>query len=591
MTARTANRPMTLSFICCAIGLLTLSCSASPVDAKRADTTGSSGGGGGGGSGLITPEDPGLAQLRFTLDAMQSQPISPFIYGVNFYESAPDQMTPAWPANLRLSRMGGNRLTAYNWENNASNAGNDYDYHNDDYLGGGSVAGEAVRMRVAGAAAKGAGTIVTVPMIGYVSHDKDGTNVGTDPATLQTRLATRFVISAPRKGAAFAATPDTTDGHVYQDEFVSWLTHAFPGAAQPAAANPIFFSLDNEPDIWGSTHEEIRSKVNGAYQLLTYDDFLATTVSYASAIKSVAPNALVFGPALGTWAGATTLGRWPTPDPVHGSDFFLAFYLDKLRAAEQSSGRRLVDVLDLHWYPELDVGGYGVDNDYATQTDSLNSARMQAPRSLWDPTYDEHSWVSDTRGGPIRLLPYLREQVAAHYPGTKIAITEYYYGRGGDISGGVAEADALGIFGREGVFAATLWPNAGIWAYNGDADAAYAYVKGAFRMFRDYDGQRHAFGDIGISATTSDAAASSVYASTDPGSTARVVIVAINKTTSSKTAAIQLTTTQLYRTAEVYTLTNGTPAPVRIADVTLPKRNAFIYTMPATSVSTIVLRP
>jgi len=246
MTARIAYRSMTLSYMC-AIGLLTWSCSASPVDAKRADTTGAACGG----AGLITPEDPGPAQLRFTLDATRSQAISPFIYGVNFYESPPDQTTPAWPANLRLSRMGGNRLTAYNWENNASNAGNDYDYHNDDYLGGGSVAGEAVRMRVAGAAAKGAGTIVTVPMIGYVAHDKDGTNVGTDPATLDTRLATRFVISAPRKGRALALSPDTTDGHVYQDEFVSWLVHAFPGAAKATAANPIFFSLDNEPDIWG----------------------------------------------------------------------------------------------------------------------------------------------------------------------------------------------------------------------------------------------------------------------------------------------------------------------------------------------------
>lgn len=580
---------MTLSFICGA-GFLALSCSASPVATKTADST-SVGGGGSGETPLVTPEDPGPAQLHFTIDATQTQPISPYIYGVNFYEWPADQIHPTWPANLRLSRMGGNRLTAYNWENNASNAGNDYDFHNDDYLGGGLVAGEAVRMRVAGAAAKGAGTIVTVPMIGYVAHDKAETNVGTDPATLQTRLATHFVVSTARKNAPFAATPDTSDGRVYQDEFVAWLKHGFPGAVQANAANPIFFSLDNEPDIWGSTHEEIRSKVNGDYQQLTYDDFLATTVSYAGAIKSVAPDALVFGPALATWAGATTLGRWPAPDPVHGSDFFLDFYLDKLRAAEQSSGHRLVDVLDMHWYPELDVGGYGVDNDYAPQTDSLNSARMQAPRSLWDPTYDEHSWVSDTRGGPIRLLPYLREQIAAHYPGTKLAITEYYYGRGGDISGGIAEADALGIFGREGLFAATLWPNAGIWAYNGDADAAYAYVKGAFRMFRDYDGQKHAFGDVGIAASTSDVPASSVYASTDAGVAARIVVVALNKTKNIKTSSIQVTATQQYHTAEIYTLTEGSPSPQRGTDVTLSHRNAFVYSMPPMSVSTIVLRP
>ena len=81
---------------------------------------------------------------------------------------------------------------------------------------------------------------------------------------------------------------------------------------------------------------------------------------------------------------------------------------------------------------------------------------------------------------------------------------------------------------------------------------------------------------------------SSVYASTDPGSTARVVVVAINKSKSAKTTAIQLTATQLYTKAEIYTMTNGSPAPVRQPDVTLAKRNAFVYTMPAMSVSTIV---
>ena len=63
-------------------------------------------------------------------------------------------------------------LTAYNWETNASNAGADYRHQNDDYLGGGDVAGEAVRPHVARALAAGASMIVTVPMAGYVSADK-----------------------------------------------------------------------------------------------------------------------------------------------------------------------------------------------------------------------------------------------------------------------------------------------------------------------------------------------------------------------------------------------------------------------------------
>src|SRR5271169_6398105 len=53
-------------------------------------------------------------------------PISPYIYGINFAT----QIDGA-PSALTLDRWGGNRATAYNWETNASNAGSDYQYEND----------------------------------------------------------------------------------------------------------------------------------------------------------------------------------------------------------------------------------------------------------------------------------------------------------------------------------------------------------------------------------------------------------------------------------------------------------------------------
>jgi hypothetical protein len=86
------------------------------------------------------------------------------------------------------------------------------------------------------------------------------------------------------------------------------------------------------------------------------------------------------------------------------------------------------------------------------------AARKQAPRSLWDLAYTENSWIAQfSTNGPIRLLPRLEDKIAANYPGTKLSITEYNYGGANHISGGIAQADALGVFGREGLFAATLW--------------------------------------------------------------------------------------------------------------------------------------
>lgn len=535
-------------------------------------------------------EGPAPTDVQFAIEADATHPISPFIYGVNFYEHD-DATMPHWPAGLTLSRFGGNRLTTYNWENNASNAGNDYRFQNDSYLGGGDIPGEAARMRVAGAAARGAGIIVTVPMIGHVAKDRDGTRVGTDPATLRSRLAERFVVSRPRKGAPFATQPDRSDGYVNQDEFVWWLAQSFPGRFE-STTRPILVSLDNEPDLWGSTHEEIRPKVDGAHAQLTYDEYVERAVAYSRAIKDVNPAITVFAPAVATWAGATTLGRWPTPDPRYGSQFFLDVLLQRMAEAERLSGRRLMDVLDLHWYPAAGAGGQEITTDDAPQTPALVEARLQAPRSLWDPQYDEKSWVSEVQGGPIRLLPLLREKVAAHYPGTKVAITEYYYGRGGDISGGIAQADVLGIFGRESVFAATLWPNADIRAqpYGGDPQKAYAYVIGAFRMFRDYDGAGGTFGDRSLGATSSDPATASVYASSEASDATRMVIVAINKSSSVRSAGITIRGSGVFRSGAVYTMQDGTPLPVRGADLTAVATNAFVYRMPALSVSTLVLR-
>ena len=56
--------------------------------------------------------------VQFTVNEANGRvPISAFIYGTN---------QPDWQGgahNLTLTRLGGNRWTAYNWENNASNAG------------------------------------------------------------------------------------------------------------------------------------------------------------------------------------------------------------------------------------------------------------------------------------------------------------------------------------------------------------------------------------------------------------------------------------------------------------------------------------
>jgi hypothetical protein len=79
-----------------------------------------------------------------------------------------------------------------------------------------------------------------------------------------------------------------------------------------------------------------------------------------------------------------------------------------------------------------------------------------------------------------------------------------------------------------------------------------------------------------------------VYASLDSTNPNRMVVMAINRTTSAKTAAISLTYDRVFDHAEVYQLTSASSNPVHLADIRPTALNALDYTMPAYSVTTLV---
>lgn len=447
---------------------------------------------------LCPPTNP------IVVDTTHTFRISPYIYGVNF---------PDWKGlgqGYTFARQGGNRLTAYNWENNASNAGSDWHHQNDSLMGETDEAGWASRTFFQPAQAHGAAVLLTVPTAGYVAADKKGDG---DVANTPNYLETRFIKSFPSKpGHRYVYPPDQRDGAVYQDEYVHWVERT------KSAKTPLWYALDNEPDIWQSTHARIRPKN------ATYAEIIANNIAFASGIKSVAPRTLVFGPASYGWQG---FRRFQDASDGRGRDF-LNVYLSAMQEAEKRQGKRLLDVLDIHWYPEAKGGGKRIteEGDSATA-----AARVQAPRSLWDPTYVEDSWIADTLGKkPIVLIPGIQGQIRSHYPGTKFAITEYNYGGGNSPSGLVAQADVLGIFGRYGIFAASNW---------GISPRDKAQIAG-FAAFVNYDRAGARFGDLGVNASGVNPATTSVYAALDSRNKNRLTLVVINKSEGNLTVPVRI---------------------------------------------------
>jgi Glycoside hydrolase family 44/FG-GAP-like repeat len=478
------------------------------------------------------------------------QAISPYIYGYNG--------CPAGARNLTFCRYGGNRLTAYNWENNYSNAGSDYLFQNDNGLDSSTAPGDAVRSFITATQNSGATALITVPIVDYVAGDAAGPVASSDYQSLR-----RFKANKMRKGSAFTLTPDPNDGFVYQDEFVNWVKTNF--ASSEAQNKFVFYSLDNEPDLWAYTHPEVHTAP------VTYAELVGRTIAAASAIKDNAtPASMVFGPVSYGYNGYTSLQN---ASDANGRDF-LNFYLDSMAQAQVTYGRRLVDVLDLHWYPEAQGGGIRITGDDTSP--AVVAARLQAPRSLWDPTYNESSWIQSSIGGPIQLIPMLKAKITAHYPATKLAFTEYNYGAGGDISGGLAQADVLGIFGQQGVFAANMWPLSSV-----------TYIDAAFQMYQDPAGNGTKVGDTSVSTTNSDIVDASAYGFTNGASSNEVDAVVLNKTASPMTATIQITNPLSVNSVKIYQLTSASAVPQPVGAFAV-QNNQYQYTMPAYSVSTLV---
>jgi hypothetical protein len=519
------------------------------------------------------------ADVTITINPSVTKPISPYVYGINFYSG----VTGA-PPLLTFDRQGGNRWTAYNWITNASNAGSDYLYENDNYLSSSNVPAEAVRGFIAGDQSSGMASLVTVQMQGLVSADENGPVSVANPPDLS-----RFRPVVDKKStvslAPFTATPPpaNTDNNVYMDEFVWALDQKFPGMGifGPNATHPTFVSLDNEPELWNSTHLEVQGP-----NPIASDAYITKTINLAKALKDQFPNLVIFGPVdygfqgIYNWQGELSA----TPN---GSNWFPDKYLTALKSGSTAYGKPLVDVYDFHWYAEVyDSNGTRIlDLTSTTLTAAQTQLIVQSPRALWDPTWTDlgnsNPWIYDELGKtPINILGRLQAKINAKNPGMKIAITEYENGGWNHIAGTIAQADNLGIFGSEGVFAAGFWPPGG----------TYSYVLAGFRAFRGFDGANACFGDTSLQATSSNVQNVVVYASTDSTTTGRTVFVAINRSTSAQITAIN--GQPLGGTAYLYQMTVASAqgqnpvAPVPIG--TMPvSGSSMTITLPALSVTTI----
>jgi glycosyl hydrolase family 44/Big-like domain-containing protein len=504
----------------------------------------------------VSAQSSGAPSL--TVDAAASRiPISAQIYGIASYG-----LDATFAAEIQVPniRWGGDATSRYNWMVDSSNSGFDW------YFMGGNGQTTAVPSASADLMVKTyapANALMTIPIIPYVNK-LSAWSCSFPVSVYGAQQSTNPYVFPNGETCGNSLTTNGTqlvDNNIYanhidnttalQQQWVQHLVNTFGAAAKGGVK---FYQLDNEPLGWSNTHRDVMP--NSA----TYPTIVQLGQQYAAVVKQVDGTALVLGPS------DFTLGGWVGTSSQQGGLWAGEYYLQQMAAYERQHGQRILDYFDEHYY-------------FNTSTPAL---QLASTRTLWDPTYNGGTWVEQYDfDGPMQLIPRFKGWISTYYPGTKLSLSEYSIDSGQkSIVDAIAEMDVLGIYGREQLDFANMW----------SPPAPTDPIAYSFRMFRDYDGSGHQFGDTSISAVSSDQGTLSIYAAQRSSDNAVTVLV-INKTTSAISGTIALANLNLPTSAQAYTYSGANLTSIVHASNAAISNASLSYSFPGYSAVLFVVQP
>ncbi|CAN5679256.1 glycoside hydrolase family 44 protein [soil metagenome] len=521
------------------------------------------------------------------------RPISPLIYGIN--GSASDHQPADVMKGVTLVRRGGDRGNSYNWETNVSNGSLNNGFTSDMQLATGIPDPNAPAGQDLAALAKNraAGRATMVPFVlnDFVSGPVAG-NIPWDQAGFDRALY--FVKVELVKPTPFAATPDLGDGVVYTDEHLAYMKSKVAGDVTAPGPGRLIVGIDNEPDLYHLNFPMLQAGAgdpilapNGRQvgTRVTGSEFTQRFIRFTKRVRSIAPSALIVGPSHYHFDGFTTWHLVTSPVWNDNGRWYMDDFLADVKAASAVAGTRLLDTWDFHWYPQPLFNGtyaWNLDDAARTMSPAEIDAVLQGPRSYWDPTYDEGSWITSAAhlAAPANILTRVRSHLDAGYPGTKLGVSEYFPGGRNHVSSGLATVDTLGVFQRMGVDLAAMWPV-------GDA-ASLAYAFGGLQLLRNADGNGLRYADTTVRVEHPEIVESSVYAGSDTSQ--RVTVLVVNKTGASRTFGLRLFGAAALSRVDVYCIDAAHKSPYLSQTVPLAKLNAYAYAAPPMSASMLVFR-
>jgi hypothetical protein len=293
------------------------------------------------------------AQTTVEIDAdTEVRKISPYLYGRNnsFSSTNPNWTLPdedlvrLRDAGVRFFReSGGNNSSKYNWRKKLSSHP---DWYNNVYTNNWDEAAQTLQKNFPDAQGMWA-----FPLLGYVA--KTATANFADWEYNRSQWW-----EGVNQNLAGNGVPNTTgtkakqegNTHLYLQEWnadssVAILDHWFGEKSIRLKKDGIrYWNMDNEPEIWSGTHDDVMPKQISA------QEFMKRYITLAKKARALDPEIKLVGPVTANewqwynWDGKTV--------SENGKNYpWLEYFIKSLAEEQKKSGIRLLDVLDIHFYP------------------------------------------------------------------------------------------------------------------------------------------------------------------------------------------------------------------------------------------------
>jgi len=503
-------------------------------------------------------------------------PVSPYIYGRNnnfsdvFGTSTSAANISLYKeAGLRFAREnGGNNATKYNWRKKLSSHP---DWYNNVYSHDWDYASQTIQVSIPNMQ-----TMWAFQLIGKTASNKNNNfndwayNQAQWWSGVNQNLAGGGQVNT--SGGSKALVEGNPDLYLMSwpaDSTTGILDHWFgSGGLGLNKNNFTYWSMDNEPEIWSGTHDDVMPTQ------LSATVFMDKYIAVAKAARQRFPEIKLTGPVP---ANEWQWYKWASESlRINGTYYcWLEYFIKRVADEQKATGIRLLDVFDIHWYP----------------SESADADVLQLYRIFYDKTYvyPGANGVKTINGGwdTAQTKEYIFQRIndwlTKHFGtnhGITLGLTECAFSSSNPNITSVLYASILGTFANNGVELFTPWTwQTGMWE--------------TLHLFSRYAK------DIRVSTTSSLDATVSAYTTINTNADSMTIILVNRDLTASRNVTVNIanfqprngihTTLRLSSLSTTETFKSHTNNALKTSTVNV-SNNSFIITLPSLSTTAVILK-